>query len=94
MQTQQTPVGSPVFFLIFLALVAYAVAGSDRKLRTFGIILLSSGIGVGIGAGIGLAVGNAAAGGKIAGGLLIIVGAAASIRLILDNRSRHKTYKL
>jgi hypothetical protein len=93
-QTQQTPVGTPVFLLIFLVLAAYAVAGSDRKLRTFGIILLSAGIGLGIGAGIGLAIGNAAAGGKIAAGLLIVAGAAASIRQILDNRSRHKKYKL
>jgi hypothetical protein len=74
----------------FVALAAYAIAGSDKKWKAFGFILLSAVLGIAVGAIVGLAEKNAAAGGEFAGLLLMIAGAATSIRLIIDNRRRRK----
>jgi len=89
MQPQPTP-AIPILSLIFIVLAAYALVGSDERWRTFGLILLSAALGLGIGAGIGTAMGNAAAGGTLAGLLLIVAGAATSIRQIMDNRRRRR----
>jgi hypothetical protein len=88
-QPHQTP-GSPIFFVVFIALAAYAIAGSDKKWRTLGLVLLSTALGLGIGAAVGFALRSPAAAGDLAGGLLMIAGAATSIRQIIDNRRRHK----
>jgi hypothetical protein len=89
MQPQPTP-GAPVLFLVFVVLAAYAIAGSDKKWKAFGFILLSAVLGVAIGAIVGLVEKNASAGGEFAGLLLMVAGAATSIRLIIDNRRRRK----
>jgi hypothetical protein len=91
MQTQQT-LPSPVLSVIFIILAAYAIAGSDKMWRTFGLILLSAALGLGIGAGVGIVMGNAPAGGTLAGLLLVVAGATTSIRQIMDNRRRRKKY--
>jgi hypothetical protein len=91
MQPQQT-LGTPVLFLIFIVLAAYAIAGSDKRWRTLGLILLSAALGLGIGAGVGIVMGNASAGGAFAGLLLIVAGATTSIRQIVDNRRRRKRF--
>lgn len=81
-----------MFFLIFIVLAAYAIAGSDRKWRTLGLILLPTVLGLGIGVGVGLARRNASAAESLAGLLTSAAGAAASIREIIDNRRRRKRY--
>jgi hypothetical protein len=86
MQQQANP-NAPFLFLIFIALAAYAIAGSDKKWKAFGIILLSAVFGLAVGAIVGIVM---AAGGTLAGLLTNIAGAAASIRQIVDNRRRRK----
>jgi hypothetical protein len=91
MQAQPTP-GAPVLFLVFVVLAAYAIAGSNKKWKALGFILLSAVLGMAIGAIVGVVEKNASAGGEFAGLLLIIAGAATSIRLIIDNRRVHKKH--
>jgi MYXO-CTERM domain-containing protein len=87
---QPQTLGTPVLFVVFIALAAYSIAGSDKRWRTFGFILLSAAIGLGMGALVGFMMGSAAADGSLGGVLLIVAGAAASIRQIIDNRRRRK----
>ena len=91
MQAQPTP-GAPVLFLVFVVLAAYAIAGSDKKWKAFGSIVMSAVLGIVVGAIVGMVEKNASAGGEFAGLLLIIAGAATSIRLIVDNRRRRKSF--
>ena len=91
MQPQQTT-GPPFLFLIFIVLAAYAIAGSDKRWRTLGLILLSAALGVGIGAVVGIVVGNMVAGVTLAVVLLSAAGAATAIRQIMDNRRRRKRF--
>ena len=89
MQPPQTP-GIPFLSLIFLVLAAYAIAGSDRRWRTFGLILLSGVLGLAAGAIVGIVMRNASAGGALAGLLSVVAGTVTSIRQIADNRRRRK----
>lgn len=82
MQAQPT-VGALVLFLVFVVLATYTIAGSNKKGRAFGFILLSAVLGIAVGAIVGVVKTNASAGGEFAGLLLIITGAATSIRLLL-----------
>jgi FtsH-binding integral membrane protein len=91
MQSQQT-FGSSVLALIFFALAAYAIAGSDKRWQTFGFILLSALLGLGIGAVVGVATGNEEKGATLAKLLLEAFGVTVSALQIVDNRRRRKTY--
>jgi hypothetical protein len=78
--------------VIFIILAAYAIAGSDKRWRTLGLILRSAALGVGIGAAVGIVMLNGVMGATLAEVLLSAAGAATSIRLIIDNRRRRKSF--
>lgn len=78
---------SPVLFTIFIALTACAVAGTAYKRPlTSGVIVRSVIVGVVIGACVGIFKGNAEKGLVFGGVLLVINGAAMSIRKFVDKR--------
>jgi FtsH-binding integral membrane protein len=81
-----------VLGLIFFALAAYAIAGSEKKWQTFGFILLFVLLGLGIGAVVTAAIRNEEKGTDFAELLMEAAGAVASVLQILDNRRRRRKY--
>lgn len=68
----------------------FAISGSKRKGKAFGLIVLSCLIGFGIGAGLGFVLHNPAAGGTAAGLLMAVCGIATSLRQVAENNREKK----
>lgn len=89
MQPQPIP-GSPFLFAILIAVAVYAIVGSDKRWRTFGVMLLFAAVGLGIGTVLGLVMRKPELAGTLAGLLSTVGVLSASIRQIVDNRKRRK----
>ena len=82
---------SPVLFTIFITLAACAVTvTTHNRPLTSGVIIRSVLVGLVIGACVGIFMGNAATGLAFGGVVLVINGAAMSIRKFVDKRRTNK----